>query len=215
MLQVNAKRPCLAVILVCVLASGCVITTPPVYEESWAEQVKVKSGACPVIDGEYQDAGERFTRLPSPYDRYAVSLAHLLNGWNDADGRKADNRLGRTVADLGQDASQTVSLRLVEGKLHIEASLADGSTRTFDLPTRQRCRDSMVLLLEAEWDHESDIDAAVVSRSTLALGRAKDGSLLVRESELSVSYVFVVPIEAQTFADWTRFPLVAPAPAQL
>lgn len=213
MSHASAKRISFAVILVCALTSGC--ATRPVYHASWAEQVKVESGACPVIDGEYQNAGQRYTHLAPPYHRYTVSLAHLLNGWNDAEGRKVDVRPGNIFAELAEDAYQTVSLRLVEGKLHIEASLAGGSTRTFDLPTLRRCRDSTVLLLEADWDRRSSFDVDVVSRSTLALGRAEDGSLLVRESRSNVSFVFVVPIEAETFADWTRFPPVAPAPAQL
>ncbi len=211
MRHVSTKWASVAVILIGALASAC-ITHPVVYPHDWAKQVIVEGDSCPVINGEYQNAGEQFACLGCPAFRNTVSLAQLLNRWNDAEARKADNHLGETFAELAEDAFQTVSLRLVEGKLHIEASLADGSTRTFDLPTRQRCADSMVLLLKGDWGHESDSEVAVVLRRTLALGRAEDGSLLVRESSLSVSYLFVVPVEAETSADWTRFPPVAPAP---
>lgn len=202
----------IAVILVCAFVSGCV--TRPVYGESWAEQVKVESGACPVIDGVYQNAGERFSKAKhDTYERRTVSLAHLLNGGIHTFGsHQADDRLGQTFYDPAEDAYQTVSFQLVEDKLHIKASLADGSTRTFDLPTRQRCRDSTVLLLKADWgDIVISRGFNVFERWTIALGRAEDGSLLVRQSEASLVWL-VLPI-GYTGADWIRFPPVAPAPA--
>jgi hypothetical protein len=57
-----------------------------------------------------------------------------------------------------------------------------------------------------------NIDEISVVRNTLALGRAEDGSLLVRESGSGVVY-FLVPIFAATGADWIIFPPVAPSPA--
>src|SRR5437867_8376679 len=178
---------------------------------SWADQVKVESGACPVIEGEYQNAGGRFSKAKhDTYECTPVSLAHLLNEWDDSQLRKSDNRLGKTSPDPAKDPYRTVSLRLLDGKLHVEASLADGSTRAFDLPTRQQCRDS-TLFLEADWD---DSDDPAIVRRTRALGRAEDGSLLVRDSEWGVAFVFLVPIPMFTFAEWTRFPPVAPAPTQ-
>ena len=217
MLNGNANRPCLAVILACVFASGCVTRERPVYGIAWAEQVKVESDTCPVIDGDYQNAGERFSKAKhDTYEREIVSLAHLLNGGNYHVSHQADDRLGQTFYDPAQDVYQTVSLRLAEGKLHVEAARADGSTRAFDLPTRQRCRDSTLLLKKGWGDSGTAIYYSIAERTTLALGRAEDGSLLVRGSESTVGFVMYLPISWQTFADWTRFPPVAPpAPAQL
>jgi len=45
------------------------------------------------------------------------------------------------------------------------------------------------------------------------LGRAEDGSLLVRDSEWGVAFFFV-PIPVFTSAYWTRFPPVAPVPTR-
>jgi WD40 repeat protein len=191
------------------IASLCVASPNPIYREPWGEQVKVESGACPVIDGEYQNAGETFTKAKhDTYDCTPVSLAHLLNSWDDSALRQADKRLGRTSQDPAKDPYRTVSLRLLDGKLHVEASLADGSTRAFDLPTRQQCRDS-TLLLEADWDG----DEIGPLRRTRALGRAEDGSLLERDSEWGVGFLFV-PVPYFTFPYWTRFSPVAPMPAR-
>ena len=189
------------------IASVCVGSPRPMSSGSWADEVKVESGACPVIDGEYLNAGGRFSKARhDTFECTTVSLAHLLNSWDDSALRQADKRLGLTSPDPAKDPYQKVSLRLLDGKLHVEASLADGSTRAFDLPTRQQCRDS-TLLLEADWDDGE----AWFFRRTGALGRAEDGSLLVRESEGGVAF-FLVPVPFFTFAEWTRFPPVAPVP---
>ena len=206
MLHASANRRSLAVILVCAFATGCVHR--PVYGESWAKQVIVESGACPVIDGDYQNAGERFLKAKHhTYERQNVSLAHLLDGWVSA------KRIGRVAFNPAEDAYQSVSLRLAEGKLHIRASRADGSTRAFDLPTRQQCRDS-ILLLEKGWgDSGTMLYFSLVERSALGLGRAEDGSLLVRQSASGVGFVMWLPISVDTEAFWFRFPPVAPSPA--
>ena len=194
----------LAVILICAFASGCVFR--PVYGEFWAKQVKVESDACPVIDGNYQNAGEMFSKAKhDTYEHEMISLAHLMNRWDDIGAGKADKRLGMTFADPAEDAYQTVSLRLVKGKLHIEASLADGGARAFDLPTRQQCRDSTVVL-EADWFDDGE---AISGRKTLALGRAEDGSLLVYEAATEFFWLWPIPSRS---ASWKRFPPVAPAP---
>lgn len=161
------------------IASVCVDTPHPMPSGSWADQAKVESGASPVIDGEFLSAGGRFSKAKhDTFECTTASLAHLLNSWDDSGLRQADKRLGLTSPDPAKDPYQKVSLRLRDSKLHVEASLADGSTRAFDLPTRQPCRDS-TLLLEADRDD----DEVVFFRRTGALGRAEDGSLLVRESE--------------------------------
>jgi WD40 repeat protein len=191
------------------IASLCVVSPHPMPSGSWADQVKVESGACPVIDGEYQNAGGKFSKAKHhTYECTTVSLAHLLNSWDDSGLRQADKRLGTTSPDPAKDPYQKVSLRLLDGRLHVEASLADGSTRAFDLPTHQQCRDS-TLFLEADWD---DGEAWFFRRSG-ALSRAEDGSLLVREGEGGVAFFFL-PIPYFTFATWIRFPPVAPQEIQ-
>ena len=212
MLHASANRRTLAVILVCAFATGCVHR--PVYWESWAKQVIVESGACPVIDGDYQNAGERFLKAKhDTYERQNVSLAHLLNGWVSAKWFPADDRLGRTAFNPAEDAYQSVSLRLAEGKLHIRASRADGSTRAFDLPTLQQCRDS-ILLVEKGWgDSGTMLYLSLAERSTLGLGRAEDGSLLVHQRASGVGFLMFLPISVDTEEFWFRFPPVAPSPA--
>lgn len=211
MSHTSIKRPLFFVVMVCAFASGCVGRA--VYDESWAEQVKVESDACPAIDGVYQNAGERFAKAKhDTHERRAVSLAHLLNGGNYYLSHQADDQLGQTFEDPAEDPYQTVSLRLEEGKMNVEASLADGSTRAFDLPTRQQCRDS-TLLLESDWGNSGTaIKLSVIERTTLALGRAEDGSLLVHGSESSVFFILFLPFSAGTYGDWTRFPPVAAVP---
>ena len=115
--------------------------------------------------------------------------------------------------DPDEGKYQTIKLRLANNVLHIEALRADGSSRAFDLPTRKECRDS-TLILEKGWgDSDSMLVASALARSTIALGRAEDGSLLVRDSQSGVGFVVWLPIVAGTFADWTRFPPAASATA--
>ncbi len=192
------------------IASVCAVTPHPMPGGSWADQVKVESGACPVIDGEYQNAGGKFSKARhGTFECTTVSLAHLLNSWDDSGFRHADKRLGTTSPDPAKDPYQKVSLRLLDGRLHVEASLADGNTRAFDLPTQQQCRDS-TLFLEAYWD---DYYEPTVVRRTDALSRAEDGSLLVREGEGGMAF-FLLPFPYFTSATWTRFPPVAPVPTR-
>jgi hypothetical protein len=212
MQYVSFKRPCIAAVLVGVVTSGCVMNERAVYGIDWPEKVKMETDACPVIDGDYQNSGERFAS--GTYERQAVSLAHLFNGGSEK-WHRAENRLGRTSFNPAEDGYQTVRLRLAEASLHIEGVRADGSTKSFDLPTRQQCKNS-TLLLEGDWGgSETMLLASAVGRSTLALGRAEDGSLLVRQSETGVGFVLWLPVFAGTFADWTRFQPASAAPAQL
>lgn len=173
----------------------------------------VEPGACPVIDGDYQNAGERFLKAKhDTYKRQAVSLANLLNGWVTTKRSPRDDRLGVTALDPAEDAYQSVSLRLTEDKLHIRASRADGSTSEFDLPTLQQCRDS-ILLLEKGWgDSGTMLYFSLAERSALWLGRAEDGSLLVRQNAASVGFILFLPISVDREAFWFRFPPVAPSP---
>jgi hypothetical protein len=131
-----------------------------------------------------------------------------------SDWHETADRLGRTAFDPAEDPYQMVSLRLAEGKLHVEASRADGSSRAFDLPTRQQCRDS-TLLLEKGWGNSGTmLYLSLVERATLALGRAEDGSLLVRYSTSGAGFFMYLPVMVATEAFWIKFPPAAPAPAQ-
>lgn len=212
MIRISAALAC------CALVSGCVSIDS--YPDEWAEMVQVKSGACPDIDGEHKNAAEQFDKTKNGvHERIGRSLAHLLNGGSLYAWHQADNRFGKTIVDPAQDAYQTISLRLVEGKLHIKASLSGGSTKTFDLPTRQRCSDS-TLLLEGDWHGTAtlltlSLFLTIVDRVTLALGRAEDGSLLVRETAMGGAFIAWAPIPAYVDSAWTRFPPVVQAPEQL
>jgi hypothetical protein len=220
---IKLRNTGLAAICGCALVSGC-ISYPAVYGATWAEQVTVESEACPVIDGEYLNVGEQFYQVEhGAYMRTTRSLAHLLNGGNSRqnDGapmgtrpsHQADDRLGETWHDPSRDAYQTIRLRLAKGMLSVEASRADGSIRAFDLPTRQRCRDS-TLLLEPAWYVDSLVVTNMIGRDTLALGQAEDGSLLVLETRARELIVILTPFR-ETAAAWIRFPPAALSPDQV
>jgi hypothetical protein len=204
----NFNAPGLAVILASAFTSGCIVNERAIYGVDWADKVRLESEECPVIDGEFQNAGERFES--GTYARQAVSLAHLFNGGSEK-WHNEPNRLGRTAFDPTEDEYRTVSLRLADSNLHIEAMREDGGTQAFDLPTRHECRDS-TLILESDWgDSETMLMASAVGRSTVALGRAEDGSLLVRESQTGVGFVLWLPVVAGKFSEWTRFSPAMPA----
>lgn len=205
MQYISTRQSCFAVILVSAFNSGC-ISFPAVYGETWAAPVKLEADACPVIDGDYQNAGERFSQ--GTYERQAISLAYLLGSHAQ---QRDDESLGYTFENPAEDAYQTVSLKLTEEKLQVVASRADGSSRAFDLQRRDGCRDSAVLL-KAAWDNGSALVASMASRNTLALGRAEDGSLLVRGSSSGVAFVMWMPIIGGSDKSWTMFPQAVPAP---
>ena len=205
-------------ILACTFSSGCV--SRAVYPDTWAEQVEVESGTCPVIDGEYQNAGELFTRGRNDrLVRNEVSLVDVFNEvaydtpteilGSDQVIPQGDDRPGIPFPESLIDHYQTIHLRLVEGKLHVEATLAGGSTRTIELSTRQQCRDS-ILLLEVDWYVATYVLMInVAERATYALGRAEDGSLLVRAGSGGGLFILQWPILAAGGSDWMRFPAVA------
>ncbi len=200
----NAKSG-LVVVFACGLSSGCV--TSAVYEESWAEQVKVKSDTCPVIDGVYQNAGETFSKgTNDKLKREELSLAHLVNGGGTLGSHHAGDRLGTTYYKASQDEYRTVSLRLEENKLHVEAALADGTTRKFALPMRLKCHDSL-LVFETGWAY--DLFAAAIGRGYHALGRAEDGSLLAYRNLTAEALAIFWSSESL----WVRFPPATPSPA--
>lgn len=210
---------CIAALLA-VSATGCT-TMRPIYPDSWPAQVVVKNGACPVIDGEYQNTGEWFAgeRYVAGPARQTVSLAYLLNagaayilydgyiGAEDEVSPDYVNRLGKTYRDPARDAYRTIALRLADDTLHVEASLADDEKRTFALPVSQRCRDSL-LVLETGLSPAEVYDEYpfVVGRSTYALGRAEDGSLLMHASSWDMMFFVFMPILAEKAESWVRFP---------
>jgi len=205
MLHASGNLRSLAVILVCAFAAGCIHR--PVYWESWAKQVTVESGACPVIDGDYQDAGEVFLKAKhGTYERKDVSLAHLLSEWAGA------KRIARFASDPDEVVYQSVSLRLEEDKLHIREWRADGSPTAFDLPTRQQCRRSNLLLEKGWGDSGTMVYFSLVERSALGLGRAEDGSLLVHQSASGVGFFLFLPIWVDYEAFWLRFSPVMSSP---
>ncbi len=204
---VNVQRAWIAMVLGCAFTSGCVINERAVYGIDWADKVQLEGDECPVVDGEYQNAGERFAS--GTYERQDVSLAHLFNGGREK-WHNATDRLGRTAFDPAEDGFKKVRLQLLEGSLYVEATREDGSTRAFNVPTSRECHDS-TMFLEGNWgDSATMVFASAVARSTVALGRAEDGSLLVRESDTGVGFVLWLPIVAGRFSEWTKFPPVAP-----
>ena len=203
----SSRQPYFSVLLACAFTTGCAMQ--PVYGAAWADQVKVESGACPDIDGEYENSGERFAF--DSHERQVISLAHILNGGNAADSHEADDRLGLTTSTPTPDSYQAISLHRVDDKLHVEGKRADGSAKAFDLPTRGRCRNS-TLLVDVDWGGASFVIVSGVARNTLALGRAEDGSLLVRDGGSGALFLFWIPIIAGSASDWTIFHPVVPAP---
>lgn len=211
-------RTNVVVILACTFSSGCV--SRAVYPDTWAEQVQVESGTCPVIDGEYQNAGELFTRGRNDrLVRNEVSLVDVFNEvaydaplevlGSDVSVPQGDDRPGIPFPEPLIDHYQTIHLRLVEDKLHVEAARASGSTETFELATRRQCRDS-TLLLEVDWYVATyALLLNVAERTTFALGRAEDGSLLVRAGLGGGLFILQWPILAGAGANWMRFPAVA------
>ncbi len=180
---------CITAILACTFSSGCVSLA--VYPETWAEQVQVESGTCPVIDGHYQNSGEILTRdRNDSLVRTEVNLVDVFNEvaydtpteilGSDQVIPHGDDRPGIPFPEPLIDHYQTIRLRLVGDKLQVEATRKGGSTETFELATRQQCRDS-ILLLEVDWYVATySLLLNVAERTTYALGRAEDGSLLVR-----------------------------------
>jgi hypothetical protein len=200
-------KPFLALILSAVFASGCI--RHPIYHESWAEQVKVEDGACPDIDGEYENTGEAFKKDKHiVYQREQLSLAHLLNGGYGMETYTVDNRLGFTAYQADVDPHRQVRLKLDGDVLHVESTLDDGRVQAFDLPVRRACRDSIVVL-EAAWSYE--LFTASAARGYYAFGRAEDGSLLAYGNVGGV----LLGVFWNSAAFWVRFPTVASGPPQL
>jgi hypothetical protein len=207
MRPISTKGSCLAVILASAFGSGC-LSFPGVYGETWAAPVQLEGETCPNIDGDYQNAGEKYDS--DTYARTDVSLAYLLGSHAE---QRNDNSLAYTFENPAKDAYQSVSLKREADSLQVVASRADGSQRAFELPASKECHDSM-LQLGAAWDSGTMLVASMVGRSKLALGRAEDGSLLVYQKDSGVGLLFYMPIVAGTSQEWIMFPLVGPEQLQ-
>jgi hypothetical protein len=196
-----------SVCIACCLA-GCV-STHAVYPVTWAGREKLDSGQCPNIDGEYSNLGD--LSQESDFGSYSVvpgsvSLAHLLSS------RAEDvERLNFTSVDATTDEHTSVSLRVADGSLHVIAKHTDGSQRAFDMPLGDECSGSMIDA-GSGWDGTTTILASSVDRSSMKLGRAEDGSLLLRTNQSMGWFITYVPVFGTTESRWIRFPAFRPEP---
>lgn len=200
-----------------VLITGCV--SGGIYPENWAKKIEIGSTDCPVIDGEFVNEGEYFEKVDDDgLIRHTTTLGSLSGCF---DCFAAEVPTGVTVAAV-TDTYPKFRLQLVEETLYIRATAADGSLLEVEQPVRKSCRDSM-MLVEADWSSSLEdedgwemfgatLGMSTLARSSLKLGRAEDGSLLVRASESGSLLVFYWPILPMSFSEWVRFPPTAPTP---
>ncbi|MGQ0384838.1 MAG: hypothetical protein ACT4UP_09205 [Gammaproteobacteria bacterium] len=189
-----------------VLASGCV--TQPVYHESWAAQVKLaEDDGCPDVDGIFGNAGDGYERKSRDrLEHHDLSLAHLLNGGFGMERHHAPDRFGDTSYAASADSYQAVNLRREGEFLLVEGFQGGQVVRSFRMPVRLPCRDSL-LVVESAISY--DLFMAAFARGYYALGRADDGSLLAYGS---IGGVMLGAIWGST-AFWARFAESAPGPA--
>lgn len=215
-------------------AAGCV--SGGVYPNAWAEKQEVGSAGCPVIDGEYLNEGEYFEKVDDDgLVRHTMTFSDSF-GCKECPGDELApgesfgcmECFGDEQTPIPEVAAVTspyerFSLRLVDKTLHIRATAADGSTRSFEETVRTSCRDSMMLVgaewwssLEEEEGQEmfgATLGMSILARGSLKLGRAEDGSLLVRQSATGSLLLFYWPILPMSFSEWVRFPPAATTPA--
>lgn len=217
-----------AVLACCVVTSGCVSIGP--YPDQWAEKARVESGACPLIDGDYQNEGESFGKTRRGSKRSTTSLVQVLaEGFSmesdrmnpSIDGPQteqlAESPATEPLTDIPPDPHEKVSLRLVGNTLKVTATGTDGSTASFERPVELECRDSM-LLVESDWSttlNDEEMPTSVflhmLEREAWKLGRAEDGSLLLHVSYAMSVMVLEWPIFPALASGWIRFSAVAPA----
>src|SRR5262245_39922089 len=177
------------------LASGCV-TTDAVYPVTWASRVKLDAKECPAIDGEYRNQGDMSLQSEPTFDAGAqvysveaasISLADMLAG--QAEGQE---RLNFTRVDTTTDLHRSVKLHVDSGTLHVLVQRADGGSRSFQLPVGDRCEGSLIDA-GASWDGATILLASSVDRSSMKIGRAEDGALLIRTKQASGYFLTYVP----------------------
>jgi hypothetical protein len=190
------------------LATGC-ISTDAVYPVTWAGRVKLDSKQCPSLDGEYGNVGD--VSLEHDFGAYSVtagtvSLADILAG--QAEGQP---RLNFASVDATTDVHRSVNLRTEGETLHVTVHRVDGSSRSLELPIGSHCDGSMVDA-GADWKGNTIILASEVDRSSMKLGRADDGALVVRTSQSMGWFITYVPIFGTKDERWLRFPAFTPEP---
>jgi hypothetical protein len=203
------------VLLAACVVSGC-IATDAVYPATWAGRVKLDANECPVIDGEYSNRGDMslegepmFEAAAQAYsvESGSISLADMLAG--QAEGQE---RLNFTRVDATTDPHRSVKLHVDGATLHVLAMRADGSSRSFELPVGGRC-DGSLIDAGASWDGATTILASSVDRSSMKLGRAEDGALLIRTKQSSGYFITYVPMFGTKDERWIRFVPFTPEPA--
>lgn len=188
------------------LLAGCFSTSGMIPDE-WAKPVVLQGDDCPAIDGTYRNAGETYEPdYSGQYSRHERSLAHILNGGTGRPSLELWNRLGPTAANPSEDRFDSISLHLDDSQLHVSAIDTEGAGRTMSLPVQVRCRDS-VIALDVDWGtyFKGPMSYDDVGRISLALGRAEDGSLLLRETEAGTYIYLFMPVFAYREEAWTRF----------
>jgi hypothetical protein len=193
------------------LLAGC-FSASGMIPDDWAEPIVLQGDDCPAIDGTYRNAGETYEPdYSGQYSRHERSLAHILNGGTGRPSLELWNRLGPTAANPSEDRFDSVSLRLANGQLHVSAADTEGDGRTMSLPVHVRCQDSVLALdVDRGTYFKGPSSYEDVGRISLALGRAEDGSLLLRETEAGTYIFLFMPVFAYREEAWTRF---AEAPA--
>ena len=199
-----------------VLCAGCVSTAE--YPDHWAEQVEVESGACPDIDGEYLNEGEAFEEVDEGgIVRHTFALADLACAiCTEAEVSALDSLASLTPA------YERFRLRLADEILTITATTVDGVAFRREQPVRARCSGSLVLI-ESSWRSSlqteqgwemfgTTLGMSTLERTSLKLGRAEDGSLLVRPSLVASLMLLQWPILPVVVTDWVRFPVAIPRP---
>jgi hypothetical protein len=111
--------------------------------------------------------------------------------------------------DETTDMHRSISLRADGETLYVTARRIDGSNRSFELPIGHRCDGSMIDA-GAGWKGNTIILASEVDRSSMKLGRAEDGALLIRTRQSMGWFITYVPVFATQDERWIRFPLFKP-----
>jgi hypothetical protein len=168
--------------------------------------VEAGGNGCPVIDGDYRNAGEMSHEVYADhYVQEDISLVQLLYGWAD----QGDQRLDFTALEPGTDPHESVSLQVGGDALRVRATESDGSVSTFDIPAAIHCEDSL-MHVDAVWDAETFLIASSIDRSSLAFGRGDDGSLLVKANSAAGYFLFYWPMGGGKDERWLRFAAIDP-----
>ena len=205
-----------AAALMLALLSGCVSTS--VYPDHWAEQVEVERGTCPDINGEFVNEGEYFEKVgDGGVIRHTVSLGSLAC----ADCTEDERAEAKSFTAL-TEAYGRFRLELADDTLRIIANTDDGLVYEYEQPVRTSCSGSLLKVESGWWSSlqeeggwevfGSTLGMSLLAHGSTKLGRATDGSLLVRQSMLASLMVLQWPVFPMAEADWIRFPAASPRP---